>query len=299
LIELYPPELPMSHENVQISLAEALRAGWVEFWYQPKINIRMKQIVGVESFARIRHPAFGIVSAGAFMRDAEKYSLATLAEQAILNAVETSLKLSKFGINARLTVNLSIRELTNLPILALVRKYISPATKWAGIILDLPESEVMQKMGTVAELSGKLRSCNVELAVDGFGRCLFASSEHRNTPLTDADLLQTLGQFSQLRSIQFAEAKLDPAVVKGCGKNPRHHAICKVMIDLSHSIGATSVAVGVENSSDLLSLQDMGCSLAQGFLFSEPLSYEQFFTLLRGRAGSQNRTAPSDRTAGV
>jgi len=42
----------------KIDLGEALRSNWIEFWYQPKIDLRKKQIAGVETFARVRHPGW-------------------------------------------------------------------------------------------------------------------------------------------------------------------------------------------------------------------------------------------------
>jgi EAL domain-containing protein (putative c-di-GMP-specific phosphodiesterase class I) len=44
-----------------------LRNGWIEFWYQPKIDLRKKQLVGVEAFARARHPQDGVLLPGTFM----------------------------------------------------------------------------------------------------------------------------------------------------------------------------------------------------------------------------------------
>ncbi len=45
----------------RIDLDEALRNGWIEFWYQPKIDLRKKQLVGAEAFARARHPQYGVL----------------------------------------------------------------------------------------------------------------------------------------------------------------------------------------------------------------------------------------------
>ena len=70
-------ELKLGHPApmaARIGLDEALQKGWIEFWYQPKIDLRKKQLAGAEAFARARHPQFGILSPGAFMPGAPRAS---------------------------------------------------------------------------------------------------------------------------------------------------------------------------------------------------------------------------------
>ena len=47
----------------RIDLDEALDKNWIEFWYQPKIDLRKKQLIGAEAFARARHPQHGVLDA--------------------------------------------------------------------------------------------------------------------------------------------------------------------------------------------------------------------------------------------
>src|SRR5581483_186784 len=51
----------------RVDIDEALEKKWFEFWYQPKIDLRKKQLVGVEAFARVRHPTSGILMPSAFL----------------------------------------------------------------------------------------------------------------------------------------------------------------------------------------------------------------------------------------
>ncbi len=57
----------------RVDLEEALRQSWIEFWYQPKIDLRRKQLVGVEAFARARHPQNGVLMPSAFMPGATEF----------------------------------------------------------------------------------------------------------------------------------------------------------------------------------------------------------------------------------
>jgi FixJ family two-component response regulator len=79
-------ELQLGHPPAQaarIDLDEALRHDWIEFWYQPRIDLRKKQLVGLEAFARARHPQLGVLMPGAFMLGASESSLISLSEQAL------------------------------------------------------------------------------------------------------------------------------------------------------------------------------------------------------------------------
>ena len=79
-------ELKLGHPAsmaARVELDEALRNSWIEFWYQPKIDLRKKQLAGVEAFARCRHPQFGILPPGAFMPGATESELLALSEHAL------------------------------------------------------------------------------------------------------------------------------------------------------------------------------------------------------------------------
>src|SRR5262249_35700459 len=81
--------------SAKIGLDDALRNGWMEFWYQPKISLRRKQLAGVESFARARHPQFGVLSPGAFMPGASTADLIILAELALVSALKAAARCAK------------------------------------------------------------------------------------------------------------------------------------------------------------------------------------------------------------
>ena len=87
-------DTPISHSE-RISLDVALRENWIEFWYQPKIDLRRKQLAGVELFARVRHPEHGMMSPAAFMEGADDKSLIALTEKSVIDALETGLKFAQ------------------------------------------------------------------------------------------------------------------------------------------------------------------------------------------------------------
>src|SRR3954451_3326195 len=97
-------ELKLGHPApgaARVELQEAMKNGWIEFWYQPKIDLRKKQLAGVEAFARCRHPQFGILPPGAFMPGATEAELLALSELALDRVLQTGLNFSRLGISLR------------------------------------------------------------------------------------------------------------------------------------------------------------------------------------------------------
>jgi EAL domain-containing protein (putative c-di-GMP-specific phosphodiesterase class I) len=261
----------------KIALADALANNWIEFWYQPKIDLRKKRLAGVEAFARARHPQHGVLLPGAFTAGASESDLIKLAEMAITGALKAGEKFAKLGINLRLAVNIPIEALVKLPVPDLVKAHRPPADKWPGLIIDITEDQIIKDVPLALDLAKKFEDSNVKLAIDDFGRAY--------TALTKID------------SLPFAELKLDRVFVTDCGTHRMNAPLCKTVIDLAHNFGSMAVAVGVEKASDAVALISMGCDFGQGFLLGQPMPEERFLSLLRQRAGNDGRNGAEATSA--
>lgn len=260
----------------QIDLDEAINSGWIEFWYQPKIDLRKKQLAGAEAYARARHPMHGVALPGAFMPEASESSVITLSEMALTSALKASLTFSKLGLNLSMTVNIPVNALEKMHVEDIVRSHRPIASKWAGLIIDVPEEQIVTDLSLASELANRLERCNVRLAIDDFGRGMSS--------------LARLGQ------MPFAELKLDRSFVADCGSDRVNAPLCKTVIDLAHNYGRVAVAMGIEKAADAMALVSMGCDFGQGFLLGQPMPEERFISLLRQRAGANGRTlTPADK----
>jgi EAL domain-containing protein (putative c-di-GMP-specific phosphodiesterase class I)/CheY-like chemotaxis protein len=271
-------ELNLGHPPsvaARIDLGEALKNGWIEFWYQPKIDLRRKQLVGAEAFARARHPQFGVHSPNAFMPSASEAEVIKLAEHSLVGALTAGLTFSKIGVNLRVAVNIPVNALVKLPITDIVRSYRSQVDNWAGLIIDVTEEQIVSDLGLANEYTKKLAPLNVKLAIDDFGR--------------------GYSSLIRLKELPFAELKLDRAFVSDCGTDRVNAPLCKTVIDLAHNFGSVAVAIGIEKAADALALVSMGCDYGQGFLLGQPMPEERFASLLRQRAATQGR--PSNASA--
>ena len=130
----------------RIDLRDALRNRWIEFWYQPKIDLRKKQLIGVEAFSRARHPQNGVLEPSAFMPGASEGDLVTLSEQALDQALQASLNFCKLGVNLRPAVNIPINALVKVPVADIVESHRGKFEKWPGLIIDVAEEQIVSDL---------------------------------------------------------------------------------------------------------------------------------------------------------
>lgn len=260
----------------RLELEEALKNNWIEFWYQPKIDLRKKQLAGAEAYVRARHPQHGVVMPAAFMPGASEPAILKLSELALHSALKAGLNFSKLGINLLPTVNIPMAALTKLPVEDIVKSHHADGDIWPGLVIDVPEEQVINDLAMASDLATRLGQSNVRLAIDDFGRGYSA--------------------LAKLGELPFAELKLDRAFVADCGTDKVNARLCKTVIDLAHNFGRSAVAMGIEKAADAMALVSMGCNFGQGFLLGQPMPEERFVSLLRQRAATQGRDLPA--TAG-
>jgi EAL domain-containing protein (putative c-di-GMP-specific phosphodiesterase class I) len=235
-----------------VDLREALDRGWIEVWYQPKFDLRGRGLIGAEGLARMRHPQHGLLPPGAFIPQASTDDLVALAEVTIRVALGDSVAFGDSGFPVRLAVNVPVEALVALPISAIVRECLpGERDRRMGIILEVTEDQVIRDISTAHEIATQLRIYGIGLALDDFG--------------------SGYSSLSRLKDLPFAELKLDRSFVTGCGLDADNAALCTMVVELAHRFGCLAVAEGVETADDLATIRDVGCDLAQGFLFARPM----------------------------
>ena len=272
-------ELKLGHTSPaagRIDLDEALNSGWIEFWYQPKIDLRRKQLVGAELFARARHPQHDIMMPEAFMPGATEASLVKLAEHALVSALKAGLSFAKLGVSLQLAVNMSVSALGKLRMFEILQTYRPQFERWPGLIVDVMEEQVIADPARISEIAKELKQLEVKLAIDNFGR--------RHTALPN------------LKELPLAEIKIDRSFVADCATSKVNAPACKTMIDLAHNCGSLAVAIGIEKASDAIALLRMGCDCGQGFLLGQPMPESLFVSLLRQRTTGQQQPGEAGRS---
>lgn len=247
---------------MRIDLGEALEKGWLELWYQPKLDLRRRTLAGAEGLARVRHPEHGVVFPGSFIPDADEDALVALAEHALRIAVRDTADFDTVGGGFRLAINVPVEALLKLPIPAIVRDSRGGnGNGWNGIILEVTEDQVIRDIATAHEIATQLRIYRIALAIDDFGR--------------------GYSSLARLKELPFAELKLDQSFVRDSGRDPTNAALCQTVVDLAHRFGSVAVAEGIETMDDLAAVERTGCDIGQGFLFAHAMPKPFLLALLK------------------
>ncbi len=258
-------------DRFRLSLDEAIQSGWIQFWYQPKIDLARKRVVGAESFARLFHPQKGLLPPSAFLDGASDQSLLALNEIALISALKAGHDFARLGLNLEIALNVTVNALRNLPVAQIIRTYRPHTAGWPGLIFDVLEEQIVEDLPFMHDISKVLRGAGVRFAIDNFS----------GSQLSRADL----------QGLPFAELKIKRNFIAKCDGSSTEAVICQTLIALARDLGCLSVAIGVEQKSEAAALRRMGCDLAQGYLFSQPLPTEQLVSLLRKRLARGNSAA--------
>ena len=247
---------------IAVDLGVALRKHWIEFWYQPKIHLPTRRMVGAESLARLRHPTHGALLPGSFLPGAAVSDVAQLGIEALKTCFRDWVAFERAQFNLRLAVNIPIVAIDADEIVRLIDGQ-NLAKYWPGLVVDVEAKDIRDIKPETRELVKRLKERGVDIAVDNVN--------------ADPDALQSLV------TLPVSEIKLARSLIHGVSNSASLQSICQLLIDLAHHLRATSVANGVETKPDLESLRGMGCDIVQGQVFAPALPRAQFVNLLMSR----------------
>jgi diguanylate cyclase (GGDEF)-like protein len=259
-IQLFNPALEfrsLRRLGLAGDLRRALDHGELEVYFQPKVTLRDRRLLGVECLARWEHPTHGSVAPEDFVAVAEHTGqLGRLTEVVLREGLRRSRDWAHAEQPLAVAVNLSARTLTDqhFPdrVQELLVEYGVPAQR---LTFEIREAGVLDGTDRPIPTLRRLRDLGVRLSVDDFG--------------TGSSSL------AYLRRLPVHEVKVDRSFVQGMATDPGDLAIVNAVVTLSQQFGLAVVAEGVESELTLELLQDIGCEIGQGFLFSRPLPYER------------------------
>jgi EAL domain-containing protein (putative c-di-GMP-specific phosphodiesterase class I) len=252
-------------------LRRALDADELEVYFQPKVALRDRRLVGVECLARWEHPAHGSVAPEDFVAVAEHTGqLARLTDAVLSEGLRRCRQWADAGRPLSVAVNLSPRTLLDANFPSRVRELLSEhGVSPDRLTLEITEDGVVGETDRPMPTLRRLHEMGVRLSVDDFGT--------------------GYSSLSYLRRLPVHEVKVDRSFVQGMATDPGDLAIVRAVVDLARHFGLTVVAEGVESELTLDLLEEIGCDIGQGFLFSRPLPYER----LEAWFGAQTEAEPT------
>lgn len=255
----------MARLGLEHDLRLGLERGEFVVHYQPVVLLETGRIVGFEALVRWVHPARGLVPPGEFVPLAEETGLIIPIGQWVLREAcrQTRGWQERYPSTSPLLVgvNLSARQLSHPNLYEEVRDALGEAgLDPERLTLEITEGAVVgdgeRHIGTLRRLA----DLGVRFAVDDFG--------------TDYSSL------SYLKRLPVGMLKIDRSFVERIGKDREDEVLVSGMVHVASGLGLKVVAEGVETPEQLVRVKSLGCGLAQGHHFSEPLPAETAGRLL-------------------
>ena len=243
------PQLEIGVEE----LAHGIAGGEIEMYYQPKVSMKTRALIGVEALARWNHPTHGVLPPAAFIPLAEKENLASsLTEVVLAKAVAQCAAWHHSGLSCKVAVNLSPKMLTDSALPEKLTKIVSKAgIVPEDIILEVTESGMFVDDLLSMEILARLDLRGFAISIDDFG--------------TGYSSIQ------QLQRLPFAELKIDRMFVGGAARNGVNQTVIRSSVELAHKLTMSVVAEGVETAEDWSFVYAAGCDMAQGYFIARPM----------------------------
>ena len=256
-----------AHARLQLEtdLRWAMKREEFRVFYQPFVSLEDGAIVGVEALLRWEHPHRGLLEPSEFLSVTEETGMiiqvgAWVLEHSCRHMREWHERISG-ELPISLSVNLSGKQISWSDITGHVGRVLKETGldgRW--LRLEMTETVMMDDADPTLNVLSELKKLNVRLDMDDFG----------------------IG-YSSLRYLHrfpIDALKIDRSFIENVHKRPESEAIVRTILALAQKIGVTVVAEGVETEDELAFLKEMNCPLAQGHLFTRPLSHDQITPLI-------------------
>lgn len=255
----------------RVRLMHALRSGFrrgeLFLAYQPQIDLASNRPCGAEALLRWRMEDGSLVPPDRFIPIAEYSGLIVEIGAWVLRAACAELmRLRAAGYREfTMSINVSQAQFRHPQFVDVLRRVLHETGAPAAYVeLEITESMAMEDPGHLAEILAAIKRTGVSIAIDDFGTG-FSSLSH-------------------LQRLQVDRLKIDRAFVSEITGSARGSSIAEMVIQLGRNLGLSVVAEGVEDERQAQILHALGCPLAQGYLFSRPLSPEDLQAWLGKRS---------------
>ncbi len=233
-------------------------------YYQPQVNTKTKEIVGVEALVRWQHPKNGIIMPGVFIPLAEKSGLINhIGRWVLYHACLQNKKWQDEGLKPiKIAVNLSLGQFLNSDLVGIVRGVLEETGLNPDYLeLEITESIAIYDIKYITGTINNLKELGVHISIDDFG--------------------MEYSSLSRLKTLPVDKMKIDMHFISGIAVNSIDEGIIKVILQLGEIFDITVLAEGVETEKQLAFLKENGCYEIQGFYFYKPLPAVELEKILK------------------
>jgi diguanylate cyclase (GGDEF)-like protein len=246
-------------------LRRAVEQDELRLFFQPKIELRGGRVTGAEVLLRWHHPTRGLLCPADFIPFAEQTGfIRRLTRWTLDHSIAQGALWQRAGKPLGLAVNISADDIGDVRLDSrvagmLTRHQLPPAL----LTLELTESGFIEDPTRALHMLDALAALGVSLSIDDFGT--------------------GYSSLSHLARMPVHEVKIDRSFVKGMESDLEFAPVVRSAIDMGHALGLKVVAEGIETSEAAARLRELGCDVAQGYLYGRPMPLAAFETWLEGR----------------
>jgi diguanylate cyclase (GGDEF)-like protein len=258
-------EVVNTQRSAERELREAIALGQFELHYQPVVDIKTRELIGVETLVRWRHPVKGMIAPDNFIPLAESSGLiGPLGEWILEKACADA---ANWPADVKVAVNISAIQfkrgnLFELILAALVKTGLPPER----LELEITETSLLENQEAHLTTIRQLKNLGLSIALDDFGT--------------------GFSSINYLTVFPFDKIKIDKSFTKGILSRHDCKAVVASSLALAKGLGILTTVEGIETEEQLDYMRAAGVELAQGYLFGKPVPISEF-----GRANAPMLTA--------
>ena len=244
-----PPPLP-------VDVDEALCNGWLELWYQSKIDAQSLVPRGADALVRVRHPTWGVVAPAYYIPAGDDPYLHALSRFVIARALADSAQFAAANNPIRMSIPLPLLALEDLQFIDRMLEKLPEKARLNGLLIAIDCVDLVNDYELVRHIGSQLALRNIGMALKD----------------VDAQGAALAGR----RDLPVVEMKVGRKFIRGCADDRIRQAHCAEIVAIARESGARSVAEGVDRQSDFLAVRDLGFDLLQGNMFAKPMAPRKF-----------------------
>ncbi|CAM3270871.1 EAL domain-containing protein [Filibacter tadaridae] len=244
-------------------LRKSISLGHFNLDYQPKVDLKTGDLMGVEALVRWNHPDLGRIPPDKFIPVAEETKLILpLGEWIIHEACKQARKWQDADFApVRIAINISAIQLKEPGIVeAIKRILVETGVTSERIEIELTESAFADRSG-MQDVIQEIRDLGITIAIDDFGT--------------------GYSTFSYIKELPADTLKIDRAFIGDIHENEESRAIVKAILAVAGTVGLRVIAEGIECEEQAAILHEYGCEEGQGYFYSRPTTPDKCVSFMK------------------
>jgi EAL domain-containing protein (putative c-di-GMP-specific phosphodiesterase class I) len=238
--------------------------------YQPKLDLRTAEIVGVEALLRWPQPEGGVLMPEEFLSVVRRHGLTGRLTHLVLDTAFDDMQAwHRARFDVPVAVNVFAPSTASIGLPATISQALADrGLRSAGLTVEITEDMFLDNMERTRIVLEELRHNGIRVAIDDFGSGYSA--------------------LSYLRDLPADEVKLDRSFISSILVDEKAAAVVRAVVDLAHLLGLLVVVEGVEDADTAALVRHLGCDVGQGFHFGVPVTADEVPDLV-----TRSRTGPA------